>query len=271
MKKVYLSGFTIFFLLALLYSVTTDGFHPNKLVTLSSKNSTKAKATPEFIECQRILNEPFRYQAEGYLSYSCVSQDGAYRLSFLRKSRVGQKQSRLLRSYKLAARRLQKETGLIFLHLQEDADAFHPLTITDANSHSYQIDPNVTLFMLQKGSSNFKETIELFMAKNDIEKAKEALNKTICLLVELSEKKVLNLYGKTGKHMNIGLCDTEATLIDCGKLTYHPKAKTEVLFLRNLHALKPINKWLMLNYPELSKHLHSLCKQELGRQQMVKA
>jgi hypothetical protein len=216
-----------------------------------------------------ILQQPYSFVGRGYSTYIFSSQDGAYRLSFLKQvtSLSEKKKNALLTSYKLASTLLQEEVGFISLQLQPSG-LRKPMTLIAAE-RTFEIDPNQTQFFIQVEPRDVKKHIEELMQEQKVSDAKMVVEQVIALVRSLSDKKVLVAYDKGKKYLNIGLHGDKAMLIDCGKLTLYPKKTTEQLFLVNLHLCKPLNKWLMLHYPVLSSHFHALCKEQLASMQEV--
>lgn len=213
------------------------------------------------------FSQPYFLAGRGYLSYRFNSQDKAFCLSFIRHPRLVKQKMReqkLYASYMLAWELLKEETGLISLHLNKTKERDN-VTLFDANKRAHEIDVNATQYLLQYRAANVKETIEQRMLEGKQEAAKACLDKIISLLVSCSNKGIVNTYGFSRNKMNIGLFNERAIFLDCGGFRFKPKSKVRSLLVKNYKVLRPINKWLMLHYPELSIYLHEKMKDEYMR------
>lgn len=204
-------------------------------------------------EIKEILSQPFSYLGKGAQSYVFESADHKYVFKLFRydlcKFPLGQKIVRQVRKWvgarekiflpaqvkiiknftscKLAYSLAQKQTGIVYVHLNPQKYDLPLIHLKDRLYCSHQIDPALYRFALQKKAEPFLKT---FLAKkNDLQPLIESYS---TLLHELASLGLVNLDRTMGR--NFGFLDGRAVQIDFGNFIYCPQnAGNEISHFEN--------------------------------------
>lgn len=186
-----------------------------------------------------VLKEPFSYLSKGAQSYVFLSQDQKYVLKLFRfdtcRMPFGQnilkkfrKWARLkeklflptevkimknFSSCKLAYSLAQKQTGVVFVHLNPKPDFLPILRVKDRLGRCHRIDPAHYRFALQKKADRFKEILT-------VDDARPYIMSYLTLLKEIAELGLVNIDVKLGS--NFGFLEGKAIQIDFGNFIYCP-------------------------------------------------
>lgn len=198
-----------------------------------------------------ILNQPFHYLNKGSQCYVFESLDGQHVLKLFRydRPRSDTKVIHLFNACKAAYDLLKEETGLIFVHLNPTQMGLPTVACRDPIGRVHHFNLNEYRFAVQKKAKDFRETLE--SAKNHPNEMKERLDQFIDLLMQRTEKGVLNSDPSLGR--NFGFLDDQGIEIDFGN--YRPqfhKIDSPKEIKRYTGKLK---KWLQINAPEYIQYI----------------
>ncbi len=261
----------------------TDGFTPSKIasnLTFNPQFETQAIDNQQEKEIRHLLEQPFTYLGRGAQAYVFASQDGEVVLKFFRhhrsrtllanllftlpsplKKRLEQslerrkiKQEKDFQSYKLAYEHLQKETALIYLHLNKSEGLKIKIPLYDKIGVYHLVDLDQMEFILQKRAKLLYPALEELMAQNQILEAKTALSELVLLLKKRCEE---GLFDKDPDLCtNFGLLEGHPIQIDGGRFTQDPIRKDPAIYKPEIIRISDrLVHWLGERSPELSLHL----------------
>ena len=264
---------------ALVWDRRNDGFEVSKIFSnWSYQKECDFKYSQKAIDrANTILSQPFRYLAHGFQCYVFISEDGNYILKFFRhqrmrvpeylyklpqigfirnfieeKERYAKKRiGYICKSFKVATQYAPKETGLLYVHINPSQNLHPQVTIYDKLGTKYVLPLDEMQFVVQKKAVHLKETLALLVKEKRMDEARARIDQIFDLLVSCAKKGVLDTDGALIRKNNMGFLPDRAIYIDSGKLTYKDSIKTKSRFKKDLHRLRPLEKWLKQNYPKL--------------------
>ncbi|MBN2479934.1 MAG: hypothetical protein JXA94_06875 [Parachlamydiales bacterium] len=221
-----------------------------------------------------ILDQEFSFFNKGRQSFVFESNDGKYviklfryhkyekpfwhdaflkKLSFLdnfieklqKEKTISYQQT--MDSYNLAYEKLKNETGLIYLHIDQNKKFNKIIKIKDRFKRSYFVDLDQTGFVIQRKTNLLIPT--LYYMKNDLMAVKNVLNAFFDNINSVYEKNVYN----DDRHVlkNLGIISGTVLELDIGRLKY----KNDLLEFNNYkneitYYTQYLRKWLSKNIPE---------------------
>ncbi len=130
---------------------------------------------------------------------------------------------------KLAYDLAQKQTGIVFVHLNPGSTNLPSIVVKDRLGVKHQIDPTLYRFAIQKKGSPFKSILSKTNKGPMIESYLSLLN-------EIASLGLVNEDLHFEK--NYGFMDGRAVLLDFGNLSLHPdRAQSQAAFFANKLAL----------------------------------
>lgn len=266
-----------FFLVAALYFIAdfckkkTDDFTlANTRSDRPYENGWEIHASEAKKDLDSIAGQKFTYFGKGAQAYIFFSADNRYVIKLPRQDRyqppfwvkllppisykikklasAREKLERDFTSYKIAFDRFQKETGLIFVHLNKSTDLQKKITLVDRLNIEHEIDLDRVEFILQKRAELVYPKIKELMAQGDVGSAKAALSSLSSLFKARREKGIDDKEPNIGK--NFGFIGTDAIQIDIGRFSLNAPDQIEI---PNFPA--SFTEWLSSNYPQLSEEI----------------
>jgi hypothetical protein len=233
----------------------------------------------------QILSQKFTYYSKGSQAYVFISEDKKYILKFLKQQKLRanswlahlplsfnpyyqeyifkqQKRKATFSSCKTAFLELKKETGLIYVHINNARDLSKKVTLFDKNGQKHRVSLDQTSFYVQKRAQLIYSRISEMMYNEDIEGAKKVIHSVFSLIDYLGKNGVVDNDPILRK--NFGLIDDVAVQIDIGKLRIDPVRKQNLAYKKEVRSIThSFNIWLESNYPELSEHF-AYCLNQSG-------
>lgn len=227
-------------------------------------------------ELDSILNQNFTYYSKGSQAYVFISEDKKYILKFLKQHKLRPKswlsfiplsfnpyyQDQLIKKKKCLATfnacitaflELKKETGLIYVHLNNTRDLNKKITIFDKHGVKHSVQLDKTCYYMQKRAQLIYSRISELMLNKDVEGAKQIISSVFSLIDFLGKKGVADNDPILRK--NFGLIEDIAVQIDVGKLRIDPVRQQNLAYKHEIDSITHSFKlWLEKNYPELSEH-----------------
>ena len=232
-------------------------------------------------QANAILAQPFFFLDRGRQCYAFLSSDGHYVLKFfqqdrfrvakdyvaflpdsflgkkLRKRKVklrDNKREKALLSFELAKKYAAAETGVTFLHLKATKNQHQSVICLDKRGKLISIPLDNVQFALQRRAKLLKPTLISLMHENKVEEAKARLEQIFDLLVTCAKEGICDSDGALVRNDNLGFLEDKAIYIDIGKLFKVKTPITKAGFEYDLRRLRPLDKWLIKNYPVLASH-----------------
>lgn len=270
----------------------TDGFTTRKIRTsfqdhtiphLSSSLSEEEKEG-----LKKILNQPLHYIGRGGQCYAFATQDDQYVVKLLkynnnypriwftlcsfplgfetyRQAQIERKLKKLegeYRSYQIALKDLQQETGILYMHLDKGDLPDIKLDIFDKIKVRHSLKADSFQFYVQKKGVSFYPELKKLIEAKAFQEAEKALDQMSSYLVKRSKKKIVDK--DNGIWRNFAFYKDEPFQIDIGQFVYEPKFENEKEYIKNLLCFtKEFRTWLATLSPSLADYFElSLQKQE---------
>lgn len=224
----------------------------------------------------KLLAQRFTYLAKGTQSFVFQSADGEYILKFFKQKHLRSpwyrdllapvpplsryveraglrrelKRDKIFSGCKLAYQEMQKDTGVLFLHLNPSQDLPKQLTLIDKLGRTQTVDPNGVAFYIQKRGRPLYVVFDECRLRGDAEVAKDSLDKLFDYLVDRSRRGILDR--DPAYAQNLGFIEGRAGNLDVGNLTKDALVRNPVEYKRRVQEhLADLRVWLTRNYPEL--------------------
>lgn len=230
--------------------------------------------TPKETELlQTILAQNFHYLACGAQCFAFVSEDGRYVLKFfkmkhfipktwlkwlplpcLKNYRVRKIDKRIFNhnqifsNYKIAYEELQKETGLVYIHLNKSKDLKISVTLRDRKGHPYVAPLDEFEFVLQKKGQIASHKIKSCVQNGNIEGALSCIKTLLQHITIQCQKGFIDK--DSGLLNNYGFVEDQAIHFDVGRLI-HIDTDPSLCQQQQLRALKKLEEWSSTDCPSL--------------------
>lgn len=264
----------------------TQGFRISK-ITNNFFSSESSENSPPLINS--LLNQKFHFLSRGLQSFVFASEDGQYViklfnnryqrkitlfsllshlpfLSFWAKKQCAYFEQKLFQtqmSYQIAFDEMQKETGLIYLHLFPTSELPAQLRLIDRLHICHTLDPNKIGFLIQKRVKPAYPAIKNYLDSGDISGAKRALSSLIHLFLWKMRQGIHD--NDPLIRTNYGFIGTQAIQIDVGPLSKDNSVKSKELQITHLQKITTsLKSWLQENAPSLLPFLEQELEQQLS-------
>lgn len=266
-----------------LYFELTAGFrvaHISSDLTFDPRFEAHGLDSKKEESVRQILSQEFRYLGKGCQSYVFLSDDGQYVLKFLkyqrfrpqkflsyfsfipfvekyRQKKILQKKEKLEKlfaSWKIAFENLDKETGLIFLHLNKTSHLNTKLTIYDKLGIKHVLNVDDLEFLVQKRADMLCPTITKYMKAGHEEEAKSLLTSLVDMIISEYQRG----FGDNDHALmqNTGVIEGQPVHIDVGQFVADEQFKRQENY--NIELFSKTFKfriWLSKHFPELESFL----------------
>ncbi len=226
------------------------------------------------IKC--TLAQPFYYLNCGSQSYVFLGEDGKTVLKFfkfqhmrippwieplplpkglnkVRQVKMAKKRAVLAKtfdSFQIAYEKMKRETGLLFLHLCPKKNLNLSVTIYDKIGKPHKLCLDGIPFLLQERAGLAYDSIDHWMANEEIEKAKAGINHLLKLSVKRCE---LGIFDKDPDFStNFGFINDEAIQIDFGRLSLNENEKLKSIYGPEMVRItRDLELWIKTHHPVL--------------------
>lgn len=282
MKKIL---FFILFALAcyganLLYYELTDGFKVSNIesdFSYDSRFDTRPLSPIEKEGVAKILDQKFTYLGKGCQAYVFASEDGQHVLKFFKyqryrikpwveffsfipfvenhkQKRIAHKKAKLERFFKgweVAFDDLQKETGLIYVHLNKTHDLNQQVVIVDKMGYEHSLDIDKYEFLIQKRAVMFTDEIARLEKDNQEPAAKALITAFIQQLLSEYQRGLVDT--DHAIMQNTGVYQGQPIHIDVGQFTRNPEMRNPSVYTYDLfNKTYKFRQWLREHYPKLA-------------------
>ena len=252
----------------------TDGF---AIVNIySPEKALKNRTIQHSDEVTSILNQKFYYLNCGSQSYVFVSEDQKYVLKFfkfqhmrippwlkriplphaldeIREKKIAKKRNireKTLESYHLAFSHFQKESGLIYAHLDRTNFLNIKVPIYDKIGIRHEIDLDNVEFLLQKRADLVYDTLKMWVTNGEKKRAEKGLFRLLNLAAERCKRGLGDI--DPDFSTNFGFVGDQPIQIDPGRIysdmtCSNPENYTPEM----IRITRNFRKWIIENCPEL--------------------
>jgi hypothetical protein len=238
-----------------------------------------------------LLNQPFHYFAKGAQVYAFASEDGRYVIKCFRfdhlapppwtrwlrfpfsgeRIRLEKMVKRLtglykdFNSYRIAFEAMPDETGLLYVHLNEQELRGVTLTLCDKLGIAHRLDASTMHFVVQKRADLVYPTLEKLLQKGDLHTAQAALSSLVRLLGTRYAKGIFDK--DPNLRTNFGFLGEKAVQIDPGRFCFEVRPisaqeKREGL----IRITEGLHNFMQERSPSLDDHLsqeiENLCAED---------
>lgn len=267
------------------YYWVNDGFLVSNIASTSIANprwNVRPLSTHEKQKIEKILEQPYFYLGKGCQSYVFVSQDGNYVIKFLKhqhfrpqkwinlftvipaieqyqlakKKEKQDKLNKVLNSWKLSFDSLQKETGVVYAHINKSSDWNQTIAIRDKMglTHSLQIDDFE--FLLQRKATMLCRHLDALMTQGKDREAEILIDRLMAML--LAEYTSGFADNDHALMQNTGVLEGWPIHIDVGQLIRNPIVQDPQVLKQEIYDKTYLfSVWLQKHYPELALHLRT--------------
>lgn len=260
-------SFSFCLFLCLLAFQRTGGFRTSAILfTIENDQDWQTKKPSGLV--RKVLSQKFSYLGKGRQTFVFASADGKYVLKFFnyhhlyypakvnvpllknKKHRI----EGLFSSYKLAFETLKKETGLLYLHLNQGSDFVKTIQLVNPCGVLIEVDLNKTYFVLQRKADLLPDC---FATLADQGKLKEGVDAFLELVLKKIDKQVID--DDLDAVKNYGFIGSRVVNFDAGR--YQKKEISHQLFDAELKkSTKVLFKWMIKRYPEEAYYLRNKVK-----------
>lgn len=261
-----------FFGLERLCHLATGGFSVLRITHNLEETPSLDESGPTI---DAILSQSFTYLNSGAQSYVFLSEDDQYVIKFFkfqhmrvppwihylplpqtlknyRNYKIAKKNlalSKLFLSYNIAYNLLQKETGLIYLHLNK-TNKYRPLHLIDKIGVHYLLDGSSLAFVIQRKGILLYEALEEDMKRGDIAHAKELISSLMNLSILRCQRGVGDQ--DPDFRTNFGVINGTIAQLDTGRFYLEEKEKDPEVYKREIYRItRDFREWLSQNQPTL--------------------
>lgn len=274
------------------YFAWTDGFSIQNIQSpkyfkeqWSVRNATKQE---EEI-AQSVLSQRFTYFSKGCQSYVFISNDQKYVLKFIKYQRFCTKPwldalsfipaldsyraarmdykldklRKLLVGWQTSYNDLPKETGVVWVHLNEGQGPSREIEIVDKLGRSHRIDLRDYQALLQVKADMLCNTLECLVNDNRIDQAKELVDHTLAMILGIYHKGYAD--NDHALMQNTGVLNGSPMPIDVGQLEKDPGASQPNIYKQALfNKTYRFKRWLAHLNNDLRQHLEARLIELIG-------
>lgn len=252
----------------------TKGFRPSKIIgSIPFIYSTIDRNQDDEHLAQDILKQKFTYLNKGAQAFVFGSADDKYVIKFIalnkytepfrrsllegfssfkdyRKERLFDKERNFksaLRSYEIVYNNLKEETGTVYIHFKNNHIFSQNIKVVDNLGITHEIDPNTTLFIIQKKADIVKPLLVKHVKNNSTEEIKKIVSNYLSLADKILKKGIIN---KDSSVKNTGLYNDIFLEVDIGRFENAPNPKQNYAKYLKKHT-RLYRTYLEENIPEM--------------------
>jgi hypothetical protein len=215
-----------------------------------------------------ILEQKFHYLGSGGECYCFASEDGEYVLKFFKqhhlrlpsfiakispeflKEKFARKERDLLISCQIAANELSNETGVIYLHLEDERGVPNHIHLIDKLGIAHKVPSHSLPFVLQKRAVPLLQRLQEMSGAQ----ARSAIDSLVDLVRRRCEKGIADADPFLDR--NFGFIGEKIVEFDIGPFSYDPMLKYPEHTRREMYfELSAFQRRLCAQYPDLSLYL----------------
>lgn len=267
-----------------IYYAFTAGFSVSEIsstIPYNKKFEIEPLTAVQQEKLHAILAQNYTYLGKGCQSYVFGSDDGGYVIKFLkykhftpqkwlylfsfipaidnyRLKKIEVKEKKLddiFSSWKIAYEELQKETGILYVHLNKTTDLQQKISIIDKLGFTSLINADEYEFLIQKRAKSFTKTLEDYMKSGNVISAKKLIDQLFAMVVTEYQAGVGD--NDHALMQNTGVLEHLPIHVDVGQFVKKESFKDKLVQDQELfNKTYKFKVWLKKRYPELADHLH---------------
>lgn len=275
-----------------LYFQVTAGFTESNIAsTLAPDDRWEIQklSNEQKAELDQALSQEYTYLGKGCQSYVFASADGKYVLKFFKYQRfrpqgwldyfafipavdeyrlgkIEQKNKKLeniFTSWKIAYDELQKETGILYIHLNKSKDLQKNLVLYDKMGLKHTLDLDQHEFMIQKRAQMLTETIDAYMANHEVDKAKELIDNLVQMILSEYQRGLGD--NDHALMQNTGVLGALPVHIDVGQFVRKEEFKNASCYKQELfNKTYKFRIWLKKQHPEIAAYVDQQLHKVIG-------
>ena len=245
----------------------TDGFAMVNVYPPHDDNSAWQTSDP-----LDLHSSTYRYYASGSQSYVFLSEDGKTVLKLFKfqhmrippwleyfpsntylatkQAKKRQVLEKTFNSISIAYNLLRQETGLLFIHLAPTNHLETQVTLIDKIGKKHLLDLDTVPFLLQKKGTLAYDTIDAWMEKGEIEKAKTGIQNLLTLALQRCKKGIFDK--DPDFSTNFGFIENIPFHIDFGRFTLDPQEKDPSVHRPEMIRItQDFRHWIEKNHSDL--------------------
>ncbi len=271
----FLSVVFLIILLSKGWHLYTSGFRKDKIYTELTYDGSDIPLDKQN-QVRDILKQKFYFLDRGCQTYVFLSADKQYVLKFIRyhkyelpfwmhyiekttkgkKYRDGRLRHRVkrrkesLKSYSIAYQHLQKETGIVYAHLNQTSVLKTSITVYDRLHHKYCIDADNVGFLIQKRATPLTKAL-MDCKKNQDDLTTQQITHSFFEDVDaLCKKGIVNRDYNCLK--NSGIIDGQVVQFDLGSFYYQKGLEDHLAYEKEVkNFTKHYRRWAVKYYANL--------------------
>ncbi len=262
------------------YIKRTKGFCVQKILSRHSYNSNWDVGSPtqkQLTLLSHLSTQTFHLLGSGKDTYAFVSANGQYVIKFFKQKHMNchsfldllplPRQFRLIRneicnrhcylrkkmysSFVLTYAQLQKETGILFLHLNKTNYIKKKFRFLDQHDELIHLNMDTMEFLIQRRARPLFSTIDNMMKERDFGGAKRTIDQILLHVTDLSLRGIGSADIDCRK--NLGYFEGRVIAIDLGD--FHPIVPRPPSKKEYFLATTDLEEYLDSTYPSLSTYL----------------
>lgn len=252
----------------------TQRFTESNIFHIGPEPLSYTLSTPIPLE---TFDKPFRYLGCGTQFFALLSEDGSTVIKLFRKDRTThplkwclhiaplfikkkmestltkryERFEKTLRSCTIAHQYLKNQTGLIGIDLTPQPHEAPTLTYTDAIGVLHHLKLDGHPYLIQKCAAPFYPTLKEWIAKGDLEQAKDSLKELITLIENRCKQGIADKDPNMGT--NFGWLNSHPVQTDVGRFSFDPRrSNPEIYKLELIRHTDRLCTWLDSHSPQLA-------------------
>jgi hypothetical protein len=241
-----------------------------------------------------ILDQKFYYLGKGCQSYVFESGDGQYVIKFIKYQRFRpqfwleyltfippieryfankvekkkQKLNNVFIGWKIAYESLQKETGVVYVHLNKSNDLKRNLVIYDKMGIRHDLFIDNFEFLIQKKARMLCPTLNEKMGRGEIESAEVLITDLLQMILDEYRRGYAD--NDHALMQNTGVLDNIPVHIDVGQFVKNQRVQNSIVNSQEIfNKTWKFRKWLEKHHPVLAEHVISLLKLHIGEKEFT--
>lgn len=280
-----------------LYYKVTGGFMVGNIsyeLPYDPRFDTHSLSLIEKEQIGKILEQNFYYLGKGCQSYVFASEDGQYVIKFFKYQRFRpqfwlnyltfipgvdsyllqkvekkrQKLESVFTSWKIAYEHLQKETGVVFIHLNKSSHLKAPLHIYDKMGFLHVLSSDNFEFLIQKKAKMICANLKEMRSKGKLEERRKIIDNLLNMFVDEYRRGFAD--NDHALMQNTGVLNGYPIHIDVGQFVTNKKVQNPEIYHQEIfNKTWKFRKWLEKEDPELATYLVSRLKDILGEKEFA--